>query len=224
MIALAGPAYILFSLCCIQCHEVQRDIPSRVSEELLRWVQVTPYHPHNSVNLPRHLLHTTLYTPTYHPIYTRSFAYTLYNKRDNCASCLIQFEQRVAFGNEIPHHTTLLLSIPKDKQFYNMQWYLSVQQFLLLGPMINSIKCLFCIKKADVFRCVLITVKIHSLLECKYCYFCPMCLLETKLAVCSPDVPGESRQKDLLKYLGESFGNCSWSVIVNICRIIFALQ
>ena len=32
------------------------DIPPRVSEELLLWVQVTPYHPHNSVNLARHLL------------------------------------------------------------------------------------------------------------------------------------------------------------------------
>ena len=26
MIVLAGPAYILFSLCCIQCHEVQRRV------------------------------------------------------------------------------------------------------------------------------------------------------------------------------------------------------
>ena len=37
-----------------------RDIPQRVSEEQLPWVQVTPYHPHNSVNLPNHLLHSTL--------------------------------------------------------------------------------------------------------------------------------------------------------------------
>ena len=37
-----------------------RDIPPIVSEEQLPWEQVTPYHPHNSVNLPRHLLHTTL--------------------------------------------------------------------------------------------------------------------------------------------------------------------
>ena len=37
-----------------------RDIPPRVSEEQLPWVQVAPYHPHNSVNLPRHLLHSTL--------------------------------------------------------------------------------------------------------------------------------------------------------------------
>ena len=33
-----------------------------------------------------------------------------------------------------------------------------------------------------------------------------MCLLETKLAICSPQVPGESRQYELLKYLGESCG------------------
>ena len=36
-----------------------RDIPPRVSEEQLPWVQVTPYHPYNTVNLPRHLLHST---------------------------------------------------------------------------------------------------------------------------------------------------------------------
>ena len=35
------------------------DIHPRVSEEQLPWVQVTPYHPHNSVNLPRHLPHST---------------------------------------------------------------------------------------------------------------------------------------------------------------------
>ena len=37
------------------------EIPPKVSEEQLPWVQVTPYHPHNSVNLPRHLLHGTLH-------------------------------------------------------------------------------------------------------------------------------------------------------------------
>ena len=34
-------------------------IPPRVSEEQLPWVQETPYHPHNSVNLPSHLIHGT---------------------------------------------------------------------------------------------------------------------------------------------------------------------
>ena len=38
-----------------------RNIPPRVSKELLPWVQVTPCHLHNSVNLPRHLLHSTLH-------------------------------------------------------------------------------------------------------------------------------------------------------------------
>ena len=38
-----------------------RDIPPRVSEEQLPWLQVTPYHPHNSVNLPRHLLQSTIH-------------------------------------------------------------------------------------------------------------------------------------------------------------------
>ena len=66
-----------------------------------------------------------------------------------------------------------------------MQWHISASQFLCQHPIINSIKCLFCIKKAHVYRCALITVKIYCLLECKYGHFCPMCLLETKLAVCS---------------------------------------
>ena len=85
--------------------------------------------------------------------------------------------------------------------------------------MINFIKCHFCIKKAHVYRCVLIIVKIYCLVECKYGHFCPMCVLETKLAVCSPQVPGESRQQDLFKYHGESCGNCNWPVIVIICWI-----
>ena len=40
-----------------------RDIPPTVSEEQLPLVQVSPYHPHNSVkvNLPRHLPHSTLH-------------------------------------------------------------------------------------------------------------------------------------------------------------------
>ena len=38
-----------------------RDIPPRVSVEQLPLVQVTPYHRHNSVNLPLNLLHNTLH-------------------------------------------------------------------------------------------------------------------------------------------------------------------
>ena len=38
-----------------------RNIPPKVSEEKLPWAQVTPYHPDNSVNLPRHLLLSTLH-------------------------------------------------------------------------------------------------------------------------------------------------------------------
>ena len=37
------------------------NIPLTVSEEQLKWVQVTPYHPLNSVNLPNHLPHSTLH-------------------------------------------------------------------------------------------------------------------------------------------------------------------
>ena len=44
----------------------------------------------------------------------------------------------------------------------------------------------------------------ECLLECKYGLFFPMPSIETKLAVSSAQVPGESRQQDLLKYLGES--------------------
>ena len=38
-----------------------RNVPQRVSEEQFLWVQVTPYHLLNSVNLPRHLLHSTVH-------------------------------------------------------------------------------------------------------------------------------------------------------------------
>ena len=37
------------------------DINPKVSEEQLPWGQVTQYHPHNSVNLPRHLANSTLH-------------------------------------------------------------------------------------------------------------------------------------------------------------------
>ena len=37
-----------------------RDIPPRVSEEQLPLVHATPYH-HNSMNLPRNLIHSTLH-------------------------------------------------------------------------------------------------------------------------------------------------------------------
>ena len=66
-----------------------------------------------------------------------------------------------------------------------------------------------------------------NLVEYKYGHFCPMCSLETKLAVCSLQVNGESRQQDLLKYLGESCGNCNYPVIVNICmcpQAMFCIQ
>ena len=126
MIALVGPAYILFSLCCIKYHEVQhmRDIPPRVSEEHLPWVQVTPYHPHNSVNLPRHP------TPVAFRRWLRSSVYTLYNNCDNCPPCLIPFEQRNVIDSELPsagHYRdnlsryfiaiSFLLSFYRDKIF-----------------------------------------------------------------------------------------------------------
>ena len=39
---------------------VASGLDPRVSEEQLPWVQVTPHHPHNSLHLPRHLLHNIL--------------------------------------------------------------------------------------------------------------------------------------------------------------------
>ena len=61
-----------------------RDIPPRVSEEQLPWVQVTPYHPHNSVNLPKHLLLSTLH----------------------------QLLACDGFGHLYIHYTTMVLTVP----------------------------------------------------------------------------------------------------------------
>ena len=115
---LVGPAYILFMLWCIQCHEVQykHDIPIRGSEEQLLWVQVTPYHPHNWVIIPG-----TSWVPGRRGIgevrviiapYTcclevriRSSVYTLYSNGANCPPCLIPFEQQNVIDNELAHHT-----------------------------------------------------------------------------------------------------------------------
>ena len=38
-----------------------RDVPPRVSEQQLPWVQVTQYHPRDSVNLPRSFTHSILH-------------------------------------------------------------------------------------------------------------------------------------------------------------------
>ena len=154
-----------------------------------------------------------------------SSAYALYNKGDNCPPCLIPFEQWNVIDNELAHHTINSSSLYQKINNFTIcnGTFLSNSFFARVQWL--TIKCLFCIMKAHVYRCVLIMVKIYSLLECKYGHFCTMCLLETKLAVCSPQVCGELRQQDLLKYLGESCGNCNWPVIVNICWIFrFALQ
>ena len=73
----------MFSLRYISDQNVLSEVPPTVSEKQLPWVQVTPYHPHNSVNLPR------------------SSVYTLYNNSDNCPLCLIPFEQRNVIDNEL---------------------------------------------------------------------------------------------------------------------------
>ena len=68
LIALVGPANILFTLCCK--HTVYNVMRSSVFATYLQeclkrsyvpFVLVRPYHLHNSVNLPRHLLHSTLH-------------------------------------------------------------------------------------------------------------------------------------------------------------------
>ena len=79
------------------------DIPPRVSEEQLPWVQVIPYHPHNSVKLPRHLLHSTLHLLLGSDGLGHLF--TLCSKGDNCPPCLIPLEDQNVIDNEIPHRT-----------------------------------------------------------------------------------------------------------------------
>ena len=80
-----------------------RDIPTMVSEEQLPRVPVTPYHPHNSANLPRYLPHSTLH------LLLRGdglgSVYTLYSNGDNFPPYLIPFEQRNVTDNELPHCT-----------------------------------------------------------------------------------------------------------------------
>ena len=94
-----------------------RDIPPRVSEAQLPWVQVSAYHPHNSV----------ISTPVAWRWWFRASVYTLYNNGDNCPICLIQFEQWNVIDTKLPHRTTNSCSrIPKDKQFHSMQWHISV--------------------------------------------------------------------------------------------------
>ena len=130
MIALAEPAYILFSLSCIQHYEVQhiRYIPPRVSEEQLPWVQVTPYRPHNYVILPRYLLHITLNLVLGGDGF--GHLYIHYTTIGITPLCLIPVEQRNVIDNELPHRSINSLSVPKDKQFHNVQWHISVLLFL----------------------------------------------------------------------------------------------
>ena len=105
MIGLVGPAYILFSLCCIQCHEVQHmlGIPPTVSEEQLPLVQVTPYHPHNSVNLPRHLPDSTLHLLLGGD--GSGHLYIHYTTMVTTGPWQIPFEQRNVIDHELPHCT-----------------------------------------------------------------------------------------------------------------------
>ena len=59
----------------------------------------------------------------------------------------------------------------------------------------------------------------HFLLEFKSSHFCPMFLLETKLAVCSPQVPGESHSKTCSSTWRELW-QLHWPIIINICWIV----
>ena len=72
------------------------NIPPRVSEELLPWMQLTPSHLHYSVNLPRHLLHSTL-----HMLLGGEglgHLYIHYTTKGICTPCMIPFEQRNVTG------------------------------------------------------------------------------------------------------------------------------
>ena len=83
-----------------------RDIHLTVSEEQSPYVQVTPYHPHNSVNLPRHLLHSTL-----HLLLGGDGLGHLYI---HYTTMVIPFEQRNVIDYELPHRTINSCSLYHD--------------------------------------------------------------------------------------------------------------
>ena len=150
--------------------------------------------------------------------------YTLCSNSDNCPPCLISFEQRNVIDNELPHRDinscSLYLKINNfticNGTFLSNNFFAGVQWFTLSNTFFGSRK--------HKYTCVS-WLQEKSIFLVQYDHFWPMCLLETKLADCSPQVPGESKQQDLLNYLGESGGNCNWPVIINVCRIFqFAFQ
>ena len=88
------------SICVTYLQECQEQLP---------WVQVTSYLLHNSVNLPKHLLHRPLH------LLLRGdglgylyIVYVLHSNGDNCPPCLILFEQWNVIDNELPHCTITL--------------------------------------------------------------------------------------------------------------------
>ena len=173
VIALVRAAPIVFSLWCIQCYDFQdmSDMPPIVSEEQLPWVQLTPYHPQNSVNLSRHLLHAP-YTSWLEVMVLVIHIYISSNG-DKCPPCLIPFEWRKVIDNELPHRT-----INSCSPYQNINNFTKCTGTFLSNsfcPMMYSIKCLSCIKKAYAYRSVLIMVKIHCVLECEYGHFCLVC-------------------------------------------------
>ena len=79
-----------------------RDIPTRVSEEQLLWVQETPYHPHNTVNLPRHLPDSTLHLLLGGDGLGHLYIHYSVMVTGNYPPCLTQFEQQNVINNELP--------------------------------------------------------------------------------------------------------------------------
>ena len=82
-----------------------RDIPPKVSEGQLPWVQVTPYHRHNSVNISRHLLHSTQHLLLGGDCLGHLYIHYIAIVTTVTVPCLIPFEQRNVIDNELPHRT-----------------------------------------------------------------------------------------------------------------------
>ena len=188
------------------------------------WVRVTPYYPHHSVNLPRHLLHSTPLLLLEGDGLGHLHIQYIIQQRCQLSPCLDQFEERNVIDNELSHRTTnscfLCQKIKKfticDVIFLFNSFFASVQL------MMNSIKCHFSSRKYMYAGVSWLGQKIHSLFERKYGHFCPMYLWNPNWLSAVHRIYGSMASRysnDLLKYLAESCGNCNWLVTVNICWI-----
>ena len=160
VIALIGPAYILFFFCYIQCHKIQYipHIPPRVSEAQLPWVLVRQHHLHNSW------------------IYTGTVQLLLWG--DGSPHLNIHYTTMVitvplAWSHlnngmsfdELPHLTINFCSLCKKINNFTIcnGTFLS-NSFLAIVQWLTLSNAFSCIKKAHVYSCVLIKKKIYCLL------------------------------------------------------------